>query len=104
MLKRISRHCLARPKTEHPPTAALRALADREGRLAVRVTPGARSESIEILDQRLMVKVRAKPDGGKATDAVVALIADALGIAPSAVEVLRGGASREKLLKIPLED
>ncbi len=51
-----------------------------------------------------MVKVRAKPDGGKATDAVVALIADALGIAPSAVEVLRGGASREKLLKIPLED
>ena len=39
---------MARPKADLPPAQALRALADDEGRLAVRVTPGARSEGIEI--------------------------------------------------------
>ena len=71
---------MARPKAEHPPAAALRALADGEGRLAVRVTPGARSEGIEIADGRVLVKVRTKPEDGKATAAVASLLAQALGI------------------------
>lgn len=94
---------MARPKADHPPAAALRALADGEGRLAVRVTPGARNEGIEIADGRVLVKVRAKPEDGKATAAVAALVATALGLSPSQISLLRGATSREKLFKIPRE-
>jgi len=78
----------------------VRALADGEGRLALRVTPGARSEGIAIEDGRLLVKVRAKPQDGAANDAVLALLAEALGIATSRLRLLRGATSREKLVQI----
>lgn len=62
MLKPTNWPCLTRPKAEVLPASALRALLDSEGRLPVRVIPGARRESVEILDGRLLVKVRMKPD------------------------------------------
>lgn len=79
----------------------LRALADADGRLAVRVTPGARSEGIEIADGKVLVKVRTKPEDGKATTAVIEMVAAALGLAPSRITLLRGATSRDKLLKLP---
>lgn len=91
---------MARPKADLPPAEAIRALADAEGRLAVRVTPGARSEGLEIVDSRLLAKVRAKPEEGKATAAVLELVAEALSIAPSQLQLLRGATSREKLILI----
>lgn len=91
---------MARPKADLPPPEAIRALADTEGRLAVRVTPGARTEGLEIADGRLVAKVRVKPEDGKATAAVLALVAQALGLPKSAVTLLRGATSREKLLSI----
>ncbi len=94
---------MARPKAEYPPAAALRALSDGEGRLAVRVTPGARTEGIEIADGRVQVKVRTKPEDGKATAAVAAMLAVALGVPPSQIALLRGATSREKLFRIPPE-
>lgn len=92
---------MARPRPEFPPAAAIRALADAEGRLRLRVTPGARVESIEIGDAVLSVKVRAKPQDGAATAAVLALVARALGVAPSRLELLRGATSRDKLVQLP---
>ena len=97
----LSRQALARPKADLPTASALRALVDADGRLAVRVTPGARTEAVEIVDGRVLIKVRVKPEDGKATAAVVELIARALGVAPSRVEMLRGATSREKLLRVP---
>jgi uncharacterized protein YggU (UPF0235/DUF167 family) len=91
---------MARPKADLPPAEAIRALADAEGRLAVRVTPGARSDGLEIVDSRLLAKVRAKPEEGKATAAVLELVAEALSIAPSRLQLLRGATSREKLILI----
>ncbi len=91
---------MARPKADLPPAEAIRALADSEGRLALRVTPGARSEGIAISDGQLQVKVRAKPQDGAANDAVLGLLAKALGEAPSRLELLRGATSREKLVRI----
>lgn len=91
---------MARPKAELPPVETVRALIDGEGRLAVRVTPGARVEALEIAGGRLLAKVRAKPEDGKANDAVLALLATALGLAPSRLELLRGATSREKLFRI----
>jgi len=91
---------VAKPKPDFPPADAIRALADAEGRLALRVTPGARVEGIEIADGRVMVKVRAKPQDGAANEAVLALLAEALGVAPSRLHLLRGATSREKLVRI----
>jgi uncharacterized protein YggU (UPF0235/DUF167 family) len=91
---------MARPKADLPTADAVRALVDGEGRLAVRVTPGARTESLAVEDGRLLAKVRAKPQDGAANAAVLALVAAALGIAGSKVELLRGATSREKLLRI----
>lgn len=95
---------MARPRADHPPPAEILALADGDGRLAVRVTPGARTEQIEIADGRLLAKVRAKPEDGKANEAVLALLADALGMATSRLRLLRGATSREKLVQLPLQD
>jgi uncharacterized protein YggU (UPF0235/DUF167 family) len=89
---------MARPRTDHPPAEAIRALLDPEGRLVLRVTPGARGESIVVDGGRLLVKVRAKPEDGKANDAVLALLAAALGVATSRLQLLRGATGRDKLV------
>ena len=91
---------MARRRADLPPAEAIRALVDSEGRLAVRVTPGARVEGLEIDAGRLLVKVRAKPEDGKANAAVTDLVASALGVPPSSVHLLRGATSREKLLRV----
>ncbi|MEJ2409165.1 MAG: DUF167 domain-containing protein [Novosphingobium sp.] len=91
---------MARPKADLPASEAVQALIDGEGRLAVRVTPGARVEALEIAEGKLVAKVRAKPQDGKANDAVRGLLAAALGLAPSRLELLRGATSREKQFKV----
>lgn len=91
---------MARPKPDLPPAEAIRALIDGAGRLALRVTPGARSEGLEIADGRLTARVRAKPEDGKATEAVRELLASALGCATSRLQLLRGATSREKLFQV----
>ena len=53
-----------------------------------------------ITNGMLTVKVRAKPQDGAANSAVIALVARALGIAPSRIAMLRGATSRNKLLRI----
>jgi uncharacterized protein YggU (UPF0235/DUF167 family) len=79
----------------------LRALTDNAGQLAVRVTPGARSDGIEITDGHVLVKVRSKPEDGRASAAVADLLAAALGVPASQIALLRGATSREKLFRIP---
>jgi uncharacterized protein len=92
---------MAKPKPDFPPAEAIRALADADGRLAIRVTPGAKVEMLEIADGRLLAKVRVKPEDGKANAAVLELLADALGMAVSRLRLLRGATSREKLIQLP---
>ena len=94
---------MAKPRADYPAAEAIRALADSGGRLAVRVTPGAREDGLAIDGGKLVARVRAVPDGGKANVAVLALIAGALHVAPSRLELLRGGTSREKLVSIPIQ-
>jgi len=91
---------MARPKAELPKAEAIRALADAEGRLALRVTPSARSEAIELAEGKVLVKVRAKPEDGKANQAVLDLLARALGVATSRLELLRGATGRDKLVRL----
>jgi len=70
---------MAARRAEFPPAEAIAALADAEGRLALRVTPGARQEAIAIVDGKLSAKVRARPAEGAANAALLALLAGALG-------------------------
>jgi uncharacterized protein len=91
---------MARPKADFPPADAIRALADQQGRLALRVTPGARSEGVEIGEGAVLIKVRAKPQDGEANEAVLALLAAALGIATSRLRMLRGATGRDKLVQL----
>ena len=91
---------MARPKADLPAPQAILALADSRGALAVRVTPGARTETLEIANGRLTAKVRVPPEAGKANAAVLALLARALGIPGSRLRLLRGATSRDKLVQL----
>lgn len=91
---------MARPKPDFPSADAIRALADSDGRLALRVTPGARVEGIAIEAGKVTVKVRPKPQDGAANEAVLALLAEALGVGKARLTLLRGATSREKLVRL----
>ena len=93
---------MARPAPSLPDPAALRARIDAGGRLAVKVTPGAREESVTLAEDAVLVKVRTPADKGAANDAVIAVVARALGLAPSRLTLLRGATSRQKLLAVEL--
>lgn len=56
---------------------------------------------MEIVSGRVLVKVRAKPEEGKATAAVIDLLGQALAVPISQIVLLRGATSREKLFRIP---
>jgi uncharacterized protein (TIGR00251 family) len=69
--------------------------------LKIRVSPGARrDEIVGWLGDVLRVRVKAPPERGKANDAAIALIAAALDVHASAVTLVRGATSRDKLLRI----
>lgn len=91
---------MARAPAQLPEREALRARFDPAGRLAVKVKPGAREESVTLTDEAVLVKVRAPADRGAANAAVLALLARALAVAPSRLTRERGGASRLKLVRL----
>ena len=51
-------------------------------------------------DLALHVRVTAPPLDGRANEAVCRLLAAALGVAPSTVELVRGAAARDKLFRL----
>ncbi|MFN3863636.1 MAG: DUF167 domain-containing protein [Erythrobacter sp.] len=91
---------MARPALSLPDAAQLRARIDASGRLAVKVTPGAREEAITLTEEAVLVKVRAPADKGAANDAVVQLLARALDVPASRIGLLRGANSRQKLFRV----
>lgn len=69
--------------------------------LRVRVQPRASREAIlGWREDVLRVAVTAPPVEGEANRAVQGLLARALGVAPSAVTVIRGAGSRDKVVRI----
>ena len=79
------------------------------GLLAIRVTPRSAKPGIggwrEGADGReeLEVRVAQAPADGAANDAVVKLLAKALGISRAEVRIVSGAASRHKRVSIPFE-
>lgn len=68
--------------------------------IAVRVAPGASRNAVVHAEGGLKVQVTQVAEGGKATEAVRKLLAQALGIAPSRLVLVRGATSRDKLFRV----
>jgi uncharacterized protein (TIGR00251 family) len=75
-------------------------------RVRLRVAPKAkRSQFGGLADEpdgakALKIAVTAAPEGGKANDAVIALLAEEWGVAKSAISVVSGATGRRKLVEI----
>jgi len=74
----------------------------RGASLEVRVQPGARSAGLvgRDADGVLKVRVREQAREGRANDAVIALLAERLGVPRGAVRVVRGAGSRNKRIEV----
>jgi uncharacterized protein (TIGR00251 family) len=69
--------------------------------LSVRLTPRGGRDAIDgVRDGVLLVRVSAPPVDGKANAALCRLVAKALRVAPSRVSVVRGQASRDKVVRV----
>ena len=68
----------------------------------IRVMPRASADAVGgERDGALLVRVTAPPVEGKANDAVVALLAEALDVPRSAIRLERGAAARTKRVSAP---
>lgn len=79
---------------------ALSDLAVVGAHLKVRVTPKASRMRITYVEGEIRVYVTTVPEGGKATKDVIKLLAHALGIPKSRLQLLRGVTSRDKVFGI----
>jgi len=68
--------------------------------IAVRVTPKAARNRIVEEAGGLRIYVTVVPKDGKANTAVIKLLAKALGVAKSRLELVRGQTARDKLFRI----
>ena len=69
--------------------------------LRVRVQPRASRNRIgEYRDGALRVSVTAPPQDGRANAAVLEVMADTLGVAKSRISIVRGHASRDKVIAV----
>ncbi len=69
--------------------------------IRIRVTPRAkRNEITGLQDGVLRVRVTAPPEGGRANEAVVELLAEALAVPRSRVAIVRGHRARSKVVEV----
>jgi uncharacterized protein (TIGR00251 family) len=72
-------------------------------RLRLRVKPGARKRAIlGVHVGALKLAVTTPPERGKANRSAIRLLAEALDVAPSEIELLAGHGSRDKIVLVPL--
>jgi uncharacterized protein YggU (UPF0235/DUF167 family) len=74
-------------------------------RIAVKVQPSSRRPGLRGIvpandSPRLGIAVTEPPEAGRATRAACSLLAEALGVPTSAVQLIAGAGSREKLLLV----
>lgn len=75
-------------------------LARPGAEIAVRVTPRASRNAVVVEGGAIRVYVTVVPEGGKATAAVVKLLAAALGVAKSRLTLVRGETARDKIFRL----
>lgn len=93
---------MARPPRKAPPREEIVGLVGADGCLSVRATPNARADLIS-LDQeghRLLVSTTATPEGGKANEAILMLLARALDRPKGSLTLVAGATGRDKRIRI----
>ena len=71
-------------------------------KIKVLVKPRSRVPGVaKVRERTFEVSVAALPNKGKANKAVVQQLARHFGVAPSLIEIVRGHASRHKIIEIP---
>jgi len=69
--------------------------------IAVHVQPGAKRTAVAgVHGERLKIRISAPPVEGRANAAIVAFIAEQLGVPRAQVSVARGERSRDKLIAV----
>jgi uncharacterized protein YggU (UPF0235/DUF167 family) len=69
--------------------------------VSVRTQPRARTdELVGLRDGVLVVRVMAPPVDGRANDAVRRVLAEALGLRPSRLTIVRGARARDKVVAV----
>lgn len=68
--------------------------------IAVRVTPAARRNEVAQGAHGLRIWVTAAPENGKATKAVIKVLAKSLGVAKSRISLVKGATARDKLFRV----
>jgi uncharacterized protein (TIGR00251 family) len=69
--------------------------------LVLHVQPGAkRTEVAGLHGEALKIRLAAPPIDGKANEALLSFIAEKFGVPHRGVELLRGGQSRHKMVKV----
>ncbi len=64
--------------------------------------PGAKKTAVAgVHGEALKIRLAAPPVEGKANEALIAYVAERLGLKRAQVELLRGATSREKMLRVP---
>ncbi len=69
-------------------------------RITVRVIPRSKRNSIEWTAGGLRVRLTAPPVDGAANDALVALLAERLGIAKRDISIVHGTTGRQKIVEV----
>ncbi|KRS16002.1 DUF167 domain-containing protein [Roseovarius indicus] len=68
--------------------------------VTVRVTPKASANGIVLRDGQIRMNVTVVPEGGKANSAVQKLLAKAMGVPKSRLELIRGATARDKVFSV----
>ena len=95
---------MARRKLLLPESAAIRERVEGHSLIEVRVTPNASADEVILpagdSTYLLAIRTTATPEHGKANEAVLRLLAQALDLPASSLEMVRGATSRNKLVRI----
>jgi hypothetical protein len=70
------------------------------GNVAVHVVPRSDRTAVDVSAGRIVIRVRAAPADGRATEEARRALAGALGVPPSRVTLLRGPRSRDKIFEV----
>lgn len=74
---------------------------DRQTKLTLHIQPGAKKTEVAgIHGDALKIRLAAPPVDGKANAALIAFVADRLGLAKSSVSLKSGQTSRRKVLEV----
>ena len=67
----------------------------------IKVKPGtSREEVVKLTDNELVIYLRARPHDGEANSALIKLLAKYFHVPKTTIEIIRGGHSREKTVRL----